>query len=158
MKAKGPAAAKDEGEKKKGLELFRPKPPTPQMLRAFGRFNKKTFMEKLKVENSVSVFWEFKNFKDMLEGPAAKFKSCCFDCLLHWKQRFFTILLYYSDKYAQINSLTDSWFTLHFLFFLFFRSQMHKSDKRTVSLLYIFVSYLCIYVLYLSYFRFFYYV
>lgn len=51
MKAKGPAAAKADEEKKKGLELFRPKPPTPQMLRAFGRFNKKAFMDKLKVKN-----------------------------------------------------------------------------------------------------------
>lgn len=50
MKAKGPAAAKTDEEKKKGLELFRPKPPTPQMLRAFGRFNKNGFMDKLKVK------------------------------------------------------------------------------------------------------------
>lgn len=52
IKAKGPAVAKGDEEKKKGLELFRRKPPTPQMLRAFGRFNKNTFLEKLKVENS----------------------------------------------------------------------------------------------------------
>ncbi|XP_060725216.1 cyclic nucleotide-gated cation channel beta-3 [Tachysurus vachellii] len=52
MKAKGPATAKDEGEKRKGLELFRPKAPTPKMLRAFGRFNKKTFMEKLKISTA----------------------------------------------------------------------------------------------------------
>uniref|UniRef100_A0A8C6PXC1 Cyclic nucleotide gated channel subunit beta 3, tandem duplicate 2 n=1 Tax=Nothobranchius furzeri TaxID=105023 RepID=A0A8C6PXC1_NOTFU len=49
MKAKGPAAAKVEEEKKKGLALFGPKPPTPKFLRAFGGpFNKK-FIEKLKV-------------------------------------------------------------------------------------------------------------
>ncbi|TNN72228.1 Cyclic nucleotide-gated cation channel beta-3 [Liparis tanakae] len=36
MKAKGPAAAKVEEEKKKGLALFGPKPPTPKLLRAFG--------------------------------------------------------------------------------------------------------------------------
>lgn len=60
LKAKGPAAAKDEGEKKKGLELFTPKPPTPQMLRAFGRFNKKTFLEKLKVGNSAQNFKKWK--------------------------------------------------------------------------------------------------
>uniref|UniRef100_A0A8C6PYY8 Cyclic nucleotide gated channel subunit beta 3, tandem duplicate 2 n=1 Tax=Nothobranchius furzeri TaxID=105023 RepID=A0A8C6PYY8_NOTFU len=48
MKAKGPAAAKVEEEKKKGLALFGPKPPTPKFLRAFGGpFNKK-FIEKLK--------------------------------------------------------------------------------------------------------------
>uniref|UniRef100_A0A3B3YIF2 Cyclic nucleotide-binding domain-containing protein n=1 Tax=Poecilia mexicana TaxID=48701 RepID=A0A3B3YIF2_9TELE len=44
MKAKGPAAAKVEEEKKKGLALFGPKPPTPKLLRAFGgNFNKKMF-------------------------------------------------------------------------------------------------------------------
>ncbi|KAF5888168.1 cyclic nucleotide-gated cation channel beta-3-like, partial [Clarias magur] len=48
IKAKGPAAAKTEEEKKKGLELFGPKPPTPKMLQAFGRFTKKGFLEKLK--------------------------------------------------------------------------------------------------------------
>ncbi|XP_061821848.1 cyclic nucleotide-gated channel beta-3-like [Nerophis lumbriciformis] len=48
MKAKGPAAAKAEEEKKKGLTLFGPKPPTPKLLRAFGGgFNRKT-LEKLK--------------------------------------------------------------------------------------------------------------
>lgn len=57
MKAKGPAAAKEEKEKKKGLELFEPRPPTPQMLRAFGRFNRKVFIEKLKVEKSTQVFF-----------------------------------------------------------------------------------------------------
>ncbi|MCI4374408.1 hypothetical protein PGIGA_G00005910 [Pangasianodon gigas] len=53
MKAKGPAAAKAEGEKKKGLELFGPKPPTPKMLRAFGRFNRKAFLEKLKISTNM---------------------------------------------------------------------------------------------------------
>lgn len=44
MKAKGPAAAKVEEEKKKGLALFGPKPPTPKLLRAFGgNFNKMMF-------------------------------------------------------------------------------------------------------------------
>ncbi|KAM9839659.1 cyclic nucleotide-gated channel beta-3-like [Aulostomus maculatus] len=33
MKAKGPAAAKAQEEKKKGLALFGPKPPTPKLLR-----------------------------------------------------------------------------------------------------------------------------
>ncbi|XP_061778279.1 cyclic nucleotide-gated cation channel beta-3-like [Nerophis ophidion] len=48
MKAKGPAAAKAEEEKKKGLALFGPKPPTPKLLRAFGGgFNRKT-LDKLK--------------------------------------------------------------------------------------------------------------
>ncbi|XP_066538387.1 cyclic nucleotide-gated channel beta-3-like [Hoplias malabaricus] len=48
MKAKGPAAAKAEEEKKKGLALFGPKPPTPKMLRAFGGFHRKGFIDKLK--------------------------------------------------------------------------------------------------------------
>lgn len=46
MKAKGPAAAKAEVEKQKGLVLFGPKPPTPKMLRAFGG---KNFLAKMKV-------------------------------------------------------------------------------------------------------------
>lgn len=46
MKAKGPAAAKAEVEKQKGLVLFGPKPPTPKMLRAFGG---KNFLAKIKV-------------------------------------------------------------------------------------------------------------
>lgn len=50
MKAKGKAApTKDEGEKKKGLALFGPKPPTPKLLRAFGGFGKGGLLEKLKV-------------------------------------------------------------------------------------------------------------
>lgn len=60
MKAKGPAAAKAEGEKKKGIELFGPKPPTPKMLRAFGRFNKKAFIDKLKVANSTQILKKLK--------------------------------------------------------------------------------------------------
>lgn len=44
MKAKGPAVATAKEEKKKGLALFGPKPPTPKLLRAFGgNFNKKLF-------------------------------------------------------------------------------------------------------------------
>lgn len=49
MKAKGPAAAKVEEEKKKGLALFGPKPPTPKLLRAFGGNINKTVINKLKV-------------------------------------------------------------------------------------------------------------
>ena len=49
MKAKGPAAAKAVEDKKKGLALFGPKPPTPKMLRVFG--GDKGFLEKLKVRN-----------------------------------------------------------------------------------------------------------
>lgn len=49
MKAKGPAAAKVEEEKKKGLALFGPKPPTPKLLRAFGGNINKTIIEKMKV-------------------------------------------------------------------------------------------------------------
>nr|XP_055038296.1 cyclic nucleotide-gated cation channel beta-3 isoform X1 [Misgurnus anguillicaudatus] len=52
MKAKGPAAAKADEEKKKGLALFGPKPPTPKLLRAFGgggaAFIKKGFLDKLR--------------------------------------------------------------------------------------------------------------
>ncbi|XP_035512408.1 cyclic nucleotide-gated cation channel beta-3-like [Morone saxatilis] len=48
MKAKGPAAAKVEEEKKKGLALFGPKPPTPKMLRAFGGNLNKTIIDKIK--------------------------------------------------------------------------------------------------------------
>lgn len=48
MKAKGPAAAKVE-EKKKGLALFGPKPPTPKLLRAFGGNINKTIIDKMKV-------------------------------------------------------------------------------------------------------------
>ncbi|XP_077410423.1 cyclic nucleotide-gated channel beta-3-like isoform X2 [Vanacampus margaritifer] len=46
MKAKGPAAAKAEEDKKKGLALFGLKPPTPKLLRAFGGGRK--MMDKLK--------------------------------------------------------------------------------------------------------------
>lgn len=49
MKAKGPAAAKAEEEKKKGLALFGPKPPTPKLLRAFGGNLNKNLIDKLKV-------------------------------------------------------------------------------------------------------------
>ncbi|XP_071394253.1 cyclic nucleotide-gated channel beta-3-like [Centroberyx affinis] len=48
MKAKGPAAAKAEEEKKKGLALFGPKPPTPKLLRAVGGNMNKTFLEKIR--------------------------------------------------------------------------------------------------------------
>lgn len=49
MKAKGPAAAKVEEEKKKGLALFGPKPPTPKLLRVFGGNINKTLINKMKV-------------------------------------------------------------------------------------------------------------
>lgn len=49
MKAKGPAAAKVEEEKKKGLALFGPKPPTPKLLRAFGGNINKAIIDKMKV-------------------------------------------------------------------------------------------------------------
>lgn len=49
MKAKGPAAAKAVEDKKKGLALFVPKPPTPKMLHVFG--GGKGFFDKLKVRN-----------------------------------------------------------------------------------------------------------
>ncbi|GLD55073.1 cyclic nucleotide-gated cation channel beta-3-like protein [Lates japonicus] len=48
IKAKGPAAAKTNEEKQKGLTLFGQKPPTPKMLKAFGNFRKGALMDKLK--------------------------------------------------------------------------------------------------------------
>lgn len=54
MKAKGPAAAKVEEEKKKGLALFGPKPPTPKLLRAFGGNINKTIIDKMKVTTLTS--------------------------------------------------------------------------------------------------------
>ncbi|KAL1006717.1 hypothetical protein UPYG_G00075850 [Umbra pygmaea] len=48
MKAKGPAGANIERDKKKGMMLFGPKPPTPKMARMFGGFGKGGFLEKLK--------------------------------------------------------------------------------------------------------------
>ncbi|XP_057178302.1 LOW QUALITY PROTEIN: cyclic nucleotide-gated cation channel beta-3 [Triplophysa rosa] len=50
MKAKGKAPAPDEKDKKKGLDLFGPKPPTPKMLRAFGGFGKGGLLAKLKAQ------------------------------------------------------------------------------------------------------------
>lgn len=50
MKAKGPAAAKAAEEKKKGLALFGPKPPTPKLIRAFGTGLKtQGLLDKMKV-------------------------------------------------------------------------------------------------------------
>jgi len=49
MKAKGPAAAKADEEKKKGLALFGPKPPTPKLLRAFGGTINRKMIEKVMV-------------------------------------------------------------------------------------------------------------
>lgn len=68
MKAKGPAAAKAEVDKKKGLALFGPKPPTPKMLRAFGG---KDFLKKLKVTTFtfLSVCGNMKAFAVMLNIP-----------------------------------------------------------------------------------------
>ncbi|KAG5849931.1 hypothetical protein ANANG_G00076940 [Anguilla anguilla] len=40
IKAKGPASAAADGERKKGLSLFTNKPPTPKILRALGGLNK----------------------------------------------------------------------------------------------------------------------
>ncbi|KAA0704702.1 Cyclic nucleotide-gated cation channel beta-3 [Triplophysa tibetana] len=50
IKAAAPAPAKADEEKKKGLALFGPKPPTPKLLRAFGGgpFMKKGFLDKLR--------------------------------------------------------------------------------------------------------------
>lgn len=52
MKAKGPAAAKAEEEKKKGLALFGPKPPTPKLLRAVGGTINKSIIHKIKVTHT----------------------------------------------------------------------------------------------------------
>ncbi|XP_028290891.1 cyclic nucleotide-gated cation channel beta-3-like [Gouania willdenowi] len=52
MKAKGPAAAKADEEKKKGLALFGPKPPTPKFLRAFGGNLNKGVIRQLKAAGS----------------------------------------------------------------------------------------------------------
>lgn len=57
MKAKGPAGAKGEVDKTKGMALFGPKPPTPKMARIFGGFGKGGFLEKLKVRFSYSSFY-----------------------------------------------------------------------------------------------------
>ncbi|XP_055363997.1 cyclic nucleotide-gated cation channel beta-3 isoform X2 [Betta splendens] len=48
MKAKAPAAAKVDEEKKRGLVLFGAKPPTPKLLRAFGGTINKTIINKIK--------------------------------------------------------------------------------------------------------------
>ena len=54
MKAKGPAGAKADEDKKKAVTLFGPKPPTPKFLRAFGNVGKGGWLEKLKVRNAPS--------------------------------------------------------------------------------------------------------
>ncbi|XP_053269040.1 cyclic nucleotide-gated cation channel beta-3 [Pleuronectes platessa] len=51
MKAKGPAAAKVDEEKKKGLALFGPKPATPKLLRAVGG-NPKNFIDRMRAAAS----------------------------------------------------------------------------------------------------------
>ncbi|XP_074549705.1 cyclic nucleotide-gated channel beta-3-like [Halichoeres trimaculatus] len=48
MKSKGPAAAKAEEEKKKGLALFGIRPPTPKLLRAFGGNFNRAVIERMK--------------------------------------------------------------------------------------------------------------
>lgn len=60
MKAKGPAAAKVEEEKKKGLALFGPKPPTPKLLRAVGGTINKRMIDKMKV---TTLFFQLLFFK-----------------------------------------------------------------------------------------------
>ncbi|XP_065114607.1 cyclic nucleotide-gated channel beta-3 isoform X2 [Paramisgurnus dabryanus] len=49
MKAKGKAVPEDK-ERKRGLDLFGPKPPTPKLLRAFGGFGKGGLLEKLRAQ------------------------------------------------------------------------------------------------------------
>ncbi|KAJ8010402.1 hypothetical protein DPEC_G00074710 [Dallia pectoralis] len=48
IKAKGPAGAKTDEEKKKGISLFRTKPPVPKLAQFFGAFGKGGFLDKLK--------------------------------------------------------------------------------------------------------------
>lgn len=97
MKAKGPAAAKVEEEKKKGLALFGPKPPTPKLLRAFGGSINKNFIDKVKVThvhychrvviycNYISVFVSFPSL--LLEASEDPISLLL---LLFWSQ--FTVL------------------------------------------------------------------
>uniref|UniRef100_A0AAY4A6N6 Cyclic nucleotide-binding domain-containing protein n=1 Tax=Denticeps clupeoides TaxID=299321 RepID=A0AAY4A6N6_9TELE len=66
MKAKGPAAAKADEEKKRGLALFGTKPPTPKMARIFGGFGKGGLLEKLKVCNAELISHERKEIKYIL--------------------------------------------------------------------------------------------
>lgn len=61
MKAKGPAAAKVEEEKKKGLALFGPKPPTPKLLRAFGGNINKAIIDKMKVRTAARLTCHVQN-------------------------------------------------------------------------------------------------
>ncbi|KAL2085741.1 hypothetical protein ACEWY4_019061 [Coilia grayii] len=49
MRAKGPAAAKAEEDKKAAMTLFLRRPETPKLLRAFGGWAKGSMLEKLKV-------------------------------------------------------------------------------------------------------------
>uniref|UniRef100_A0A673CM68 Cyclic nucleotide gated channel subunit beta 3, tandem duplicate 1 n=1 Tax=Sphaeramia orbicularis TaxID=375764 RepID=A0A673CM68_9TELE len=51
IKAKGPAAAKTNEEKVKGLALFGQKPPTPKLLKAFGNLRKGAVKDKAKVRH-----------------------------------------------------------------------------------------------------------
>ncbi|XP_073719804.1 cyclic nucleotide-gated channel beta-3 isoform X2 [Misgurnus anguillicaudatus] len=50
MKAKGKAPVPEDKERKRGLELFGPKPPTPKLLRAFGGFGKGGLLDKLRAQ------------------------------------------------------------------------------------------------------------
>lgn len=61
MKAKGPAAAKVEEEKKKGLALFGPKPATPKLLRAFGGNINKAVIDKMKVATAARLTRQIQN-------------------------------------------------------------------------------------------------
>lgn len=85
MKSKGPAAAKAEEERKKGLALFGVRPPTPKLLRAFGGNFNKAMIERMKVK-TLSLITAYKLIKIssllhklFLFPPTG---SCCF-----WKVR-----------------------------------------------------------------------
>ncbi len=56
MRAKGPAAAKAEEDRKKGLALFGPKPPTPKLLRAVGGNINRAIINKMKVTTCTYLF------------------------------------------------------------------------------------------------------
>nr|XP_019942828.1 PREDICTED: cyclic nucleotide-gated cation channel beta-3-like [Paralichthys olivaceus] len=55
LKAKGPAAAKTNEEKQKGLTLFGTKPQTPKLIKAFADMRKGGFLDKLKVNSAYMI-------------------------------------------------------------------------------------------------------
>lgn len=78
MKAKGPAAAKVEEDKKKGLVLFGAKPPTPKLLQALGGTINNKIINKMKVTSPLIVLNTYAH---------------CSCALLSTKQMFFWFFL-----------------------------------------------------------------